>query len=988
MAGEITRKELSPELYKDLKQEELQLNATPADIEISGRTLVNLLGRAGNAIYKQGGSEIYYAIDKTYDKDWFMLTINQSADLISTPNCGWNIPVTKDKYYISLSDVNTDTLGENAVFTPWHPDYIVADRTRYVHKNNGVQTSFGIFRCIQTAEALTVSNVFNGIMEVGHQIKIKNCRIYEITEQEYNFIKDENNISGDEIVEKYPYVDDVKCVVNPYVECKENLLDGIKWNNGYISDTSPTYVPDENSPFLIMNLPVTLENNQDYTIKLENIDVNKYGFSGHYFYNGVRQDYTGGYIESKTIRIPEGNDLMLFLGNSTQDVNVTNELKRKLSTGESKVLIYKGTTPKTYDECHNSRMMFETKLYEGEKITRDNFGRYAKNSEWEEVDLDVSKNPKFHADSTANAKQISFENSTSPRNQLQSTLIRYDGKVLTTHINGIGDKAEGLYSSPEGVYNTNVYMSVPNSLTGWGENYTPTPEEVRAFFLGWTMYCAEENYGVYNGTGTKCWVRLWCGIGVQNTGFRVGVAVTGTGTDKLPTEMNDRGYTPYKLIYKKEAPTIEEVKVHGSLVIKDGVDVNVSSGLVLGEKCKINKTQHPNCFINSTNNYNESLLSFRCDEVLISKIDNDVSSFINMKRTGIDIVAGRAYGKATDVSQLYADVDYLIYRPDTVTSFPYTITSPQNTQEILEKTIEELSNINEKLSAENRELHNKIESLPQVSNPNLLINGDFRVNQRGKTEYVFDTTPLVQYSVDRWITHRLATDKNKITVLDKGIQLESLVENANVRFRQKLEEDVTKKLLGKTLTLSARILSDCTKVFFNVVNRTNTTLFSKDNLNVKAGNVITFTFKVPMDVTRLEVQIGTANPNVCIVEWMKLEIGDKATPFSPRPYAEELAMCQRFYQKGFVKGSWVSDKYVVAPFVMQPMRIPPTAKIYAVSNNQEGYADMWDGSWKLAQFHKVELGTQGHVIASLKPLTSTAVDASYKFNWTAEAEIY
>ena len=33
------------------------------------------------------------------------------------------------------------------------------------------------------------------------------------------------------------------------------------------------------------------------------------------------------------------------------------------------------------------------------------------------------------------------------------------------------------------------------------------------------------------------------------------------------------------------------------------------------------------------------------------------------------------------------------------------------------------------------------------------------------------------------------------------------------------------------------------------------------------------------------------------IDWVKLELGSIATPFSPRPYAEELAMCQRYYQK-------------------------------------------------------------------------------------------
>lgn len=39
---------------------------------------------------------------------------------------------------------------------------------------------------------------------------------------------------------------------------------------------------------------------------------------------------------------------------------------------------------------------------------------------------------------------------------------------------------------------------------------------------------------------------------------------------------------------------------------------------------------------------------------------------------------------------------------------------------------------------------------------------------------------------------------------------------------------------------------------------------------------------------------ATAGSNVA-VKWVKLEVGKVATPYSPRPYVEELAMCQRYY---------------------------------------------------------------------------------------------
>ena len=47
---------------------------------------------------------------------------------------------------------------------------------------------------------------------------------------------------------------------------------------------------------------------------------------------------------------------------------------------------------------------------------------------------------------------------------------------------------------------------------------------------------------------------------------------------------------------------------------------------------------------------------------------------------------------------------------------------------------------------------------------NLLINGDFQINQRGKTQYVSSTVPIL--TVDMWATNLLTVD-----VLEKGIKI-------------------------------------------------------------------------------------------------------------------------------------------------------------------------------------------------------------------------
>jgi hypothetical protein len=67
------------------------------------------------------------------------------------------------------------------------------------------------------------------------------------------------------------------------------------------------------------------------------------------------------------------------------------------------------------------------------------------------------------------------------------------------------------------------------------------------------------------------------------------------------------------------------------------------------------------------------------------------------------------------------------------------------------------------------------------------------------------------------------------------------------------------------------------------------------------------TFTIPLDTSNVSVVLqnnSTLTSDVDI-KYIKLEMGIIATPPAPRPYAEELAMCQRY----FVNLNYVGDTY-------------------------------------------------------------------------------
>ena len=173
-----------------------------------------------------------------------------------------------------------------------------------------------------------------------------------------------------------------------------------------------------------------------------------------------------------------------------------------------------------------------------------------------------------------------------------------------------------------------------------------------------------------------------------------------------------------------------------------------------------------------------------------------------------------------------------------------------------------------------------------ISNPNLLINGDFKVNQRGKTSYTHTGEQYgYTYFVDRWF----AWGKNPFTFDVSTKTLTPNTSNTGNSLLSQWIEDVS-GILGKTITYSVS---------------TNGTIYSKTlnipttlSNNVSLGELPTSFGKLRVwsNNNRLRFDIIDSSNQSIVLNYAKVEIGSVATSFSPRPYAEELAMCQRYYQ--------------------------------------------------------------------------------------------
>ena len=198
---------------------------------------------------------------------------------------------------------------------------------------------------------------------------------------------------------------------------------------------------------------------------------------------------------------------------------------------------------------------------------------------------------------------------------------------------------------------------------------------------------------------------------------------------------------------------------------------------------------------------------------------------------------------------------------------------------------------------------------PKFSNPNLLINPDFKINQRGQSTY---TSGNVIYTVDRW----------KIWSCTVSIDTSGYINIVNNTkdigiFRQQLENAVD----GPS-TLSCYVTSVSGTAQLEA--GTNNAITLKQGLNIIHTDSETNSFKITIH------QGGNIT-----LKWAKLEQGSVATPFVAPNYADELLKCQRYFM--YIPSSVVGYKFTSQIFVqlekVNNMRRNVTIKITGSNND-------------------------------------------------------
>ena len=176
----------------------------------------------------------------------------------------------------------------------------------------------------------------------------------------------------------------------------------------------------------------------------------------------------------------------------------------------------------------------------------------------------------------------------------------------------------------------------------------------------------------------------------------------------------------------------------------------------------------------------------------------------------------------------------------------------------------------------------------QLSNPNLLINSNFSnpVNQRG----FVSNTGTGMYTIDRWYMYS-GDGSRCVTLGGNGLILsgDPNVDTVSPIY-QRLEN-----LPSNTYTLSAKVNG---KIYSATLEWDNNTYVDKQ---FDDGILLALSYSENIPSFCIGAMLNIVSS--IEIEWVKLEQGTIATPFVSRLYAEELMLCQRYYQIVYVYDS-------------------------------------------------------------------------------------
>lgn len=256
----------------------------------------------------------------------------------------------------------------------------------------------------------------------------------------------------------------------------------------------------------------------------------------------------------------------------------------------------------------------------------------------------------------------------------------------------------------------------------------------------------------------------------------------------------------------------------------------------------------------------------------------------------------------------------------------------------------------------------------KFSNPNLLINPDFKVNQRGLTTY-----NETDYSFDRWKIYNTTVKQ-----LDNGISYKggSTTTNSLGNLENYISQ-ILEKELDEEFTISIKVSSIVGSFRLEAMKKGGDSLLGKDALigkkEITTNGIHTLTLdgsSTPLSIIRF----GTTSQNGdCTIEWVKLEKGKYATAFIHPIYSQEYLKCMWYFRPlAGARSGYVSNGVVY-------INVPETASMRTYKPSVD-VSRMNLKGW-------IYTGTNTVITVNKSDITSVFVDDYKELHLTPSSEL-
>lgn len=603
-------------------------------------------------------------------------------------------------YTVSLEGVNVAIGVYNEGGTTAIVDYIISNKVTF---NTGALTKISVF-------------VRNGSATGTYVIR---------------------NVMLNEGTMAHEFVANVKGVTNPTITV-QGLNLAPDFNSGFWGTSS--------SAFSINNKNEITQNGKGFFGTEQNLDVIPLK---------PNTDYTISVDHNQTISVLDAFDWNIELVPNTPSTEATfnsgNSKSARIILGDNiatglftfkNVMLNEGTVALPFESYRKESLTIQGTFHTGDVVDLEN--RSVKRSK-REIVLDGSLPWRMEA-SILDFKKISLSKIYLNGVDQSEKVVKYNGKVLTTLPSNITDYTSSDRSfTAIGNY---LAITVDNKDSGWGPNYVPTVDELKAYFNGWKMY--DGSAGI---SDTSMYTRT---DGLQKGWARYDKVLGWQGDLLLPTTKSTTGINgtgeSYRLIYDLVAPVKETIKNIGSLRLASG-DNNV----VLTEGRIVRERVYPKIGSGTGGSAVFNLIEGDVNNPLKHKIDTLVQVYKNGEKDRVWFYSlyntsygGRGYvgtvGSNFDPTAIY-EAEYIpleLYKVSSIAS-PIAINYRNTLGGISEELVDNVMRLDSRLNGQRNvmdEILRDARKKPGTWTDSVLQNGwsgslNHRINNIGQLELRF-----------------------------------------------------------------------------------------------------------------------------------------------------------------------------------------------------------------------------------------------------------